>query len=200
MILDMLELKLLKSRQVSISVARTIMGEYSLVIPFALRMEVDTADASLNLIEANVVEPFEAGTGDRSNPVIRHEEILFPPHKNMFALRKVAVCKIGPLGLFRKRFPSRKSGPVVYVCLFVRTPFFITSLKSVLGSNYFTFKESGQGRMILGEALNAQIAAQVGFSHVHVLNLHVNIIHLAVRLLCADKSTSGAEKGRRMIW
>lgn len=87
----------------------TIMGEYSLVIPFALRMEVDTTDASLNLIEANIVEPFETGTGDRSNPVIRHKEILFPPHKNMFALCKVAICKIGPLGLFRKRFPSRKS-------------------------------------------------------------------------------------------
>lgn len=171
------------------------MGKYRLVIPFALCMEVDTADASLNLIEADIVEPFEAGTGDRSNPVIRDKEILFPPHENMFALCKVAVCEIGPLGLFGKRFPGWKSGPVVYVCLFVCTPFFITSLKSVLGSNYFAFKECGQGWVILGEALDAQIAAQVGFGHVHVLNLHVDVIHLAVRLLCADESTSGTKKG-----
>lgn len=143
-------------------------------------MKIDTADASLNLIEADIVEPLEAGTRDRSNPVIRNKEIFFPPHKNMFALCKVAVCEIGPLGLFGKRFPGRKSGPVVYVCLFVRTPFFITSLECVLGSNYFAFKERGQGWVIFSEALDAQVAAQVGFSHVHVLDLHVDIIHLAV--------------------
>jgi hypothetical protein len=162
-------------------------------------MEVDTAYASLNLIEANIIEPLETGTGDRSNPVIRDKEILLPPHKNMLALCKVAVCEIRPLRLFGKRFPSRKSGPVVYVCLFIRTPFLIASLKCVLGANNFAFKECGQGWMILGEALNAQVAAQVGFGHVHVLDLHVNVIHLAVGLLCADESTPRTKKGRGMI-
>lgn len=90
--------------------------------PLALRMEIYPADGPFDLIEANVIEPFETRSGDGPHSVIGNEEVFFPPHEHVLALRKVAVGEIGPPGLFGKRTPGRESGPVVHVGLLCRAP------------------------------------------------------------------------------
>lgn len=172
--------------------------------PLALRMEVDAAYRPLYLVETDIVEALKAGARDCPNAVIRDEEIFLPSHEHVLALGKIAVCEIGPFGLFGQWFPCRKPGPVVYVCFLIGAPCFIASYECVLGADDFSFEECGQGGMVFREAcigrttvrmalyigektegmeeptLNAQIATHIGLGHIHVLDLHVNIIHLAV--------------------
>jgi hypothetical protein len=42
--------------------------------------------------------------------------------------------------------------------------------------------------------LDAKVSAKVGFSHVHMLDFHVDIIYLAIRLLSASKLTSRSQE------
>lgn len=51
-------------------------------------MKVDATDGPRALIEADVVEPLEARTRDRFDPVIWHEEVFLPPHEQMLSLRE----------------------------------------------------------------------------------------------------------------
>ena len=44
------------------------------------------------------------------------------------------------------------------------------------------------------QTLNTQVAAEERLSHVDVLQLHLNIVHLAVGLLRAAKLAAGAEE------
>ena len=67
-------------------------------------------------------------------------------------LRKIAKCEVCLLRLFRERSPCWKSRPVMYICLFIGTPFFIASNEAVFRANHFTLKESRQCRMIFGQA------------------------------------------------
>lgn len=115
-------------------------------------MEVNTAHGSLYLIEADVVEPFEAGAGDGPHPMVGDKEVLLPSHEDMLALGEVAVCKVGSLRLLCQRSPGRKPRPVVQICLLCRTPGLIASLERVFGPDDLSFEKGGQGRMILREA------------------------------------------------
>lgn len=114
-------------------------------------MEVYPTDGPFDLVEADVVKPFETCTGDSPHSMIGDEEIFFPSHEHVLALRKVAVGEVGPPGLFGKRTPSRESGPVVHVSLLRRAPRFVPGLESVLGSNDFALEEGCQGWVILRE-------------------------------------------------
>lgn len=111
-------------------------------------MEVYTAHSSLNLIEADIIEPFEAGTWDRPYSMVGNKERFFPSHEYMFTLGEVAVCEIRSFGLFSQRTPGGKPRPMVQVCLFRGAPFLITSLESVFGADHFSFKKGSQGRVI----------------------------------------------------
>lgn len=68
-------------------------------------MEVDPADGSLHLVEADVVEPFEARAGDLAHPVVGDEERLLPAHEDVLALRAVLVVEVGFLRLFGEGTP-----------------------------------------------------------------------------------------------
>lgn len=162
-------------------------------------MKVDAAYGSLYLVEADVVEPFETSARYRSHSVIRNEKILLPSHKHMFPLCKVTIREISPFRLPSQWFPGRKSRPVVYICLFIRTPFFVPSLERMLSADDFALEKGRQGGMIFREALNTQVTAQVRLGHVHVLNLDVNIVYPLVRLLGADKFATGAKKRGGMV-
>lgn len=120
--------------------------------PLALRMEVDTTDGSLYLVEADIVESLETGARDCSNSVVWDEEIFLPSHKYVLMLRKVTKREVCLLRLFGERSPGWKSRPVMYIRLFVGTPFLIASDETVFGANHFTLKERRQCRMILGQA------------------------------------------------
>lgn len=57
---------------------------------FALGVKIDSADFSLDLVETDVVEAFKGGPGDCSDSVVRNQEVLFPPHKDVVSLFKVS--------------------------------------------------------------------------------------------------------------
>lgn len=120
-------------------------------VPLAFCMEINTADRSFNLIEADVVESLEAGSRDGPNTMIRNEEVLFPSHEHVLALGKVSICKISSLGLFGKRLPGRKSGPVVDIYFLVGAPLLVSGLKCVLGADDFPFKKGGQSGVIFSQ-------------------------------------------------
>lgn len=152
----MLELELLESVAES---ADEAMIQREMYIPLALRMEVDTAYRALNLIKTDVVEALKAGTRNGPNSVIRNEKILLPPHEYVLSLGKVAVCEIGPFGLFGQRFPRRKPGPVVYVCFFIGAPCFVARQKGVLGADDFAFEECCQGGMVFRQAFMVEVTS-----------------------------------------
>jgi hypothetical protein len=42
--------------------------------------------------------------------------------------------------------------------------------------------------------LDSKVAAEIGLSHVHVLDLNIDVVDLAIALLCSDKLASRAKK------
>ena len=120
----------------------------------ALRMEVYPADGSLHLVEADIVEPFKARTGNGPYAMIRDEEVFLSSHEDVFPLGEVAVGEIGSFGLLGQRAPGRESGPMVHIGLLRCSPCLVSSLEGVLRSDDFAFEERRQSRMILREAYN----------------------------------------------
>lgn len=84
--------------------------------------------------------------------MIRNEEVFLPSHEHVLALSEIAVCEIGPFGLFGQRFPRGKPRPMVYVGFLIGTPCFIASLECMLGSDDFAFEKCSQSRMVSGKA------------------------------------------------
>jgi hypothetical protein len=52
----------------------------------ALRVEVDTTDPTLDLIEADVIEPLKRRTLDTTQLVVWNKEVLFPAHEDVLLL------------------------------------------------------------------------------------------------------------------
>ncbi len=61
---------------------------------FALCMKVDSTHLPRDLIEADVVEPFEARPRDCSYFMIRDQKILFPSHEKVLSLHEVLIREI----------------------------------------------------------------------------------------------------------
>lgn len=115
-------------------------------------MKVDSRDGSFHLVEANIIEALEACARDGSHPVIGHEEVLLPPHKDMFTLGKIPVREIGPFGLFGEGAPGGKPRPVMHIGFLGGAPFFVPSLERVFGSDDLALKKGGQSWMVFCEA------------------------------------------------
>lgn len=115
-------------------------------------MEVYTAHCPLLLVEANVVKSFEARARDCTHPMIGYKEVFLPPHKYVLPLSVVLKAEIRLSGLSGKWSPSREAIPVLHVNLLVRTPFLVSSLEGILGTDDFSFEISGQGWMICSQA------------------------------------------------
>lgn len=119
---------------------------------FTFSVEIDPADSSLHLVEANVVEPFEASTGYRPHPVIGYEEVFLPPHEDVLALREILVGEVRSLRLLSQRTPRRESSPVVHIGLLRRSPCFMACLEGVLCPDYLALEEGCQCRMVFRQA------------------------------------------------
>jgi len=65
-------------------------------------MEVYSAYGPLNLVEADVVETFKAGTSDCSHSVIRNQEMFLPPHEDVLSLCHARDVKIALPSLLLK--------------------------------------------------------------------------------------------------
>lgn len=55
-----------------------------------LRMKIDPAYFALDLVEANVIEAFEAGPRYSPDPMVWHKKVLLPSHK--YVLTLCGVC------------------------------------------------------------------------------------------------------------
>lgn len=71
------------------------MPELQLLILFALCVEVNATYAARTLVEAYVVETFEAGPSDSFDAMVGYEEVFFPPHEEVFSLLVVLECEVG---------------------------------------------------------------------------------------------------------
>ena len=118
-------------------------------ILFTLRMEIDAANCPFYLIKANIVETLKACSGYCSYSMIGNKEVLFPSHKDVFALKNVAVREIRSFCLFCQGPPGRKTRPMVHIDFLCGTPCFMSGLKCMLISDDFSFEESRQCRVIL---------------------------------------------------
>lgn len=71
------------------------MPELQLLVLFAFGVKVNAAHAARTLIEAYVVETFEAGSGDCFDAMIGYEKVFFPPHEEVLSLLIVLECEVG---------------------------------------------------------------------------------------------------------
>lgn len=117
----MLELELLISTTV-VSMRQKPTSQNQKNSLFTARVVVNTTHGPLHLIEADIVEPLEAGADDGTHAMVRDQKVLLPAHEEMFALRKVAICEIGFFGLLGQRSPGLEARPMLHVGLFVGAP------------------------------------------------------------------------------
>jgi len=103
-------------------------------------MEIYAANISVDLIKADIVEPFETGPGNRPNSVIWHEEVFLPPHEDVFPLSKIFAVEIGLPSLFRQRQIRWKSIPVLIVYLLGRSPFLVLGAECIFSTDHLSFK------------------------------------------------------------
>lgn len=71
------------------------MSELQLLVLFALCVKIYATYAARTLVEAYVVEPFEAGSSDCFDAMIGYEEVFFPSHKEVFSLLIILECEVG---------------------------------------------------------------------------------------------------------
>ena len=72
-----------------------IVGWNGICLLFALGVKVDAADVARYLVEADVIEAFEASPGDGPHAVVRDQEVFFPTHEDVLPLSKVLVGEVG---------------------------------------------------------------------------------------------------------
>lgn len=119
--------------------------------PFAFAVKVNAINLPLHLVETYVIEPFKTRTAYRPYSMVRHQEVLFPAHKNMLALCNVFEDDRGAsASLFGVRAEGRKFGPVGQVGLVVGAPAFVLGHEAVLVADDFSLEISSQGWMVVG--------------------------------------------------
>ena len=115
-------------------------------------MKVNAAHGARDLVETDVVEALEAGARYGADAVVRHEEILLPPHEDVLALGEVFVVEVGLLRLLGERAPGGEAGPVVHVGFLGRAPGLVFGLEGVFGADDFAFEVGGQGGVVFCQA------------------------------------------------
>jgi len=103
------------------------MSQLELLISLTLRMEIDPANPSLHLIESRVVEALERRSRNTPYPMIRHQEVLLPPHIHVLLLPPLApiqrVLEIDiPFRLLRQGAPGGEACPMDKIGLVGRAP------------------------------------------------------------------------------
>ena len=172
-------------------------------------MVIYTTHSTSNLIEADVIKTFEAGTRNGLHFMIWHQEVFLPTHKQVFTFCIVFEVEVRPPRFLRKWLPGWKAVPVLIIDCFRRPPVGFLRLERVSRSYDLTFEVCGECGMICCESwicrkqvtfelgntdhtFDAKITAQVGFCHVHMFHVYLHAVLLAIRLLCANKSRTRA--------
>ncbi len=114
-------------------------------------MEVDAADCPCNLVEADIIEPFEARPIYLLYSMIRDEKVLFPSHKDVLLLRAIFVMEVRLLRLFCQGTPRRKTSPMLHISLVCGAPRFVLGLECVLWPYNLSLEVGDDGGKIWGE-------------------------------------------------
>ena len=69
------------------------MSQIQALEPLRVAVEVVTLDAGGGLLEADVVEPGEAGTVDILDCAVRDQEVLLPPHEHVVRLLQLLIVE-----------------------------------------------------------------------------------------------------------
>ena len=145
-------------------------------------MEVDATDRASDLVEADVVEALEASARYSAYTMVWHQEVLLPAHEDILALSKVLdVHDILPrLCILRQRSPRGEAAPVLHVHLVCRAPFRMLGLEAIFRADDLAFEVGGERGMVVRQPLNLKVAAQERLCHVHMLQLHFDLVHLPI--------------------
>lgn len=117
-------------------------------------MKIYTTHSAFHSVEANIIEPFEAGAGNGPNTMVWHKEIFFPAHKDVFALSRIPISIVILPYLFRYWSPRWKASPVGHISFLCCTPCLMPRKEAVFVANNFAFEKGRQCRVILGETFN----------------------------------------------
>jgi hypothetical protein len=128
------------------------MLQIQLLILLTLRVEINPTNTPVNLIKTNVIKPLETRARDCLDAVIRHEEVFFPAHEDVFALLVILQREGRRFGGFGQRAPGREACPVLKVDFFRGAPGGMCGLEKVLGTDDLAFEECGQGWVVVCEA------------------------------------------------
>lgn len=118
-------------------------------------MKIDSAHFTLDLVKANIIEPFEAGACYRTDAVVWHQKVLFPAHEDSFSLSSIANSDGALASLLLEGTKSGEFGPVAQIDLAICTPVLVLGIEAVLGSNNFSLKIRCECRMIFGQTFNS---------------------------------------------
>lgn len=122
--------------------------QLQLLVALTLCVEIDSADVPRDLVEADVIETFEACAGDLPHAMVGHKEGFLPAHEDVFALEVVFVVEVWFLGLFSKGAPGGKAGPVLHVGFVGGAPGGMVGLEGVFGANDFAGEIGGECWMV----------------------------------------------------
>lgn len=151
--------------------------------------------------------------------MVWHQEVLLPPHKDIFSLCTILIMEIRLLRLLSQGAPRRKSCPVLHIRLICGAPGVVLGLESVFGPDDLAFEICCEGWVVFGEAcvesnqplsivrncgrkstLNTQISAHERLIHVNVLDIYLDFVYLTIRLLSALELAAGAKERRGVTW
>lgn len=161
---------------------------------FAFGVKIYSANFSLDLVEADVVETFERGPSDGSNAVVRDQEMLFPPHKDVVSLRKVSDGHWALSSHLLVRPKGAKLGPMAEIDFGIGAPVIMLGKEIILGTDDFSLKVGGECWVVFGQSLNTQVAAEERFAQVNMFDLNLDLVDLSFGLLRAAKLASGSEE------
>lgn len=98
------------------------MLQLKLLILFAFCVEIYPAHRPRRLVEADVIESFEARSSDRFDTVVGYKKVLFPAHEEVLSLLIVLQGEVWAFGGLSKRSPCWKSCPMLQIDLFAAAP------------------------------------------------------------------------------
>lgn len=119
---------------------------------FAFGVKIYSANFSLDLIETYVVEAFERGPSDGSNAVVRDQEVLLPPHKDVVSLRKVSDGHWALPSHLLVRPKGAKLGPMTEIDFGIGAPVIMLGKEVILGTNNFSLKVGGECWVVFGQS------------------------------------------------
>jgi hypothetical protein len=128
------------------------MGSVRSTILLTLGVEINAADSTLALVEADIIEAFKARTTNCAYTVIRYQEVFLPSHKYVLSLCQTRNVKVPLARLLLERKKSSELGPMMQINLISRTPIFMLCEKRIFGADNLAFEIGGKSWVVLGEA------------------------------------------------